>query len=233
MGSHSSIEVERPDSVDFFFDLMCPWAYQTSIWIREVREQTGLAIRWRFFSLEAINLVAGKRHPADRAWSYGWSQMRIAALLRRQGEDVVDRWYEVMGRAFHEDAVRTHDPEIHRGLLVEHGFGGDVLDEALADPTTSDEVRADHDFIVREHGGFGVPILLFPDDRCIFGPVVVPAPRGADAERLWDATLAFNDFPHLYEMRHPKTGDDLRLIARTFEPYLTARAWNSVENPAP
>ena len=34
---------------------MCPWAYQTSKWIREVRVQNGLEIRWRFFSLEEIN----------------------------------------------------------------------------------------------------------------------------------------------------------------------------------
>jgi 2-hydroxychromene-2-carboxylate isomerase len=229
----SSIEVQRPASIEFFFDLMCPWAYQGSVWIRDVRERTGLDIRWRFFSLEEINLVAGKKHPWERPWSFGWGQMRVAALLRRRSQAEVDRWYEVFGRAFHEDGVRTFDPRIHRQLLDEHGFGAEVLDEAISDPTTTDEVRADHDFIVGTHGGFGVPILLFPDGRSIFGPVVVPAPRGEDAERLWDVTLAFNDVPRLYEMRHPKTRADLHEIATIFEPYLTARAWNTVENPAP
>jgi 2-hydroxychromene-2-carboxylate isomerase len=231
--THSTIEVERPASIEFFFDLMCPWAYQGAVWIREVRARTGLDIGWRFFSLEEINRVEGKKHPWERDWSYGWGQMRVAALLRRRGQADVDRWYEIMGRAFHVDGIRTHDQDIHRALLEEHGFGAATLDEALADPTTSDEVRADHDFIVRENGGFGVPILLFPDGRSIFGPVVVPAPVGDEAERLWDATLAWNEFPHVYEMRHPKTRDDLMLIATTFEPYLTARAWNTIENPAP
>jgi hypothetical protein len=78
-----------------------------------------------------------------------------------------------------------------------------------------------------------VPILLFDDGRAIFGPVVVPSPRGDEAVALWDATLAFNAFPHLYEMRHPKTRTDLEGIARTFEPYLTARAWKTIENAAP
>ena len=43
-----------PTSVDFHFDVMCPFAYQTSKWIRSVREQTGLTINWRFFSLEEM-----------------------------------------------------------------------------------------------------------------------------------------------------------------------------------
>ncbi|MGB0210562.1 MAG: hypothetical protein ACPGCX_10805, partial [Ilumatobacteraceae bacterium] len=44
-----------PTSVDFHFDPLCPYAYQTSKWIRAVREQIGIEISWRFFSLEEIN----------------------------------------------------------------------------------------------------------------------------------------------------------------------------------
>ena len=34
-----------PAWVDFHFDVMCPYAYQTSLWIREVRDQTGLTVQ--------------------------------------------------------------------------------------------------------------------------------------------------------------------------------------------
>ncbi len=61
---------------------MCPFAYQTAKWIREVRRHNGLEIDWKFFSLEEINRVEGKKHPWEREWSYGWSMMRIGALLR-------------------------------------------------------------------------------------------------------------------------------------------------------
>src|SRR5580765_4946749 len=44
-----------PTEIDFYFDPMCPWAYQTSVWIREVRSLVGLDITWKFFSLEEIN----------------------------------------------------------------------------------------------------------------------------------------------------------------------------------
>ena len=78
--------------VDFHFDVMCPWAYQTSVWMREVRRLTDVDVRWRFFSLEEINRVEGKKHPWERAWSYGWSMLRIAALLKRRDEKLVDAW---------------------------------------------------------------------------------------------------------------------------------------------
>ncbi len=49
-----------PESVTFYFDPMCPYAYQSSMWIREVRAIVDLDVTWRFFSLEEVNLVDGK-----------------------------------------------------------------------------------------------------------------------------------------------------------------------------
>jgi len=50
-----------PNEVDFHFDVMCPWAYQTSLWMRDVRDQLDLKVNWKFFSLEEINLREGKK----------------------------------------------------------------------------------------------------------------------------------------------------------------------------
>nr|WP_291827345.1 DsbA family protein [Candidatus Microthrix sp.] len=162
--------------MDFHFDVLCPYAYQTSKWIRTVRDQVGIDVNWRFFSLEEINRVAGKKHPWEREWSYGWSIMRIGALLRRRSNDDLDRWYERTGRALHEDGHRPHDPEVARHLLDELGLDPGLVDTALADASTHDEVRADHDRVVAS-GGYGVPTLFFDDpvfgERCLFGPVLI------------------------------------------------------------
>lgn len=87
--------------VDFHFDPMCPFAYQTSLWVRDVREQLGITINWRFFSLEEINRVEGKKHPWERDWSYGWSLMRIGALLGRTDMSLLDQWYAAIGHELH------------------------------------------------------------------------------------------------------------------------------------
>lgn len=212
---------------------MCPFAYQTSLWLREVRDTRGLEVRWRFFSLEEINLEEGQRHPWERDWAYGFSQMRVGALLRRQGQPLVDDWYAAVGRAFFVDERPTHTPEVHRQILDEIGVGGDVLDEALADPTTAEEVRADHDEVVATHGGHGVPTIVFDTGMVLFGPVVAPAPTGEAAMRLWDLVCAWGDVPHLFEVRKPKTPADMEHLATQFAPYLRARAWRSVARPAP
>jgi 2-hydroxychromene-2-carboxylate isomerase len=213
--------------VDFHFDVMCPFAYQTSLWIREVREEIGLEVRWRFFSLEEINRGEGKRHPWERSWSYGWSLLRIAALLRRRDMALVDAWYERAGSALHREGRRPHDPDIARELLAEIGIDSDVVDEALADESTHAEVRADHDRVVAA-GGFGVPTMFFPDGQALFGPVLVDPPSGEAAVRLWEVVTGMLDFPRCYELQRPKSKADLEVIAESLQPYLAARDWKSV-----
>ena len=223
---------ERPTGVDFHFDIMCPYAYQTSLWMRNVRTETGLDIRWKFFSLEEINRGEGKKHPWERDWSYGWSMMRIGALLRRKDMDLLDRWYAEAGKALHEDGRKPHRPEVAEAILDEMGLDPGLVAEAIADPTTADEVKAEHDRVVAR-GGWGVPTLLFDDDQMLFGPVLVYPPAGAAAVRLWDLTTGWLEFPHLYELQRPKSAADMDAIATAFSSYLEARDWFSVQNPTP
>ncbi len=216
-----------PASVDFHFDIMCPYAYQTSLWIRDVRAQTGLTVNWRFFSLEEINRKEGKKHPWERDWSYGWSMMRIGALLRRNSMEDLDAWYGRAGKALHVDGHKPHEKAVAEHLLAELGFDPGLVEAAIADPTTNDEVLAEHRRVV-DADGYGVPTMFFPDGQCLFGPVLLDPPTGQAAVRLWDAVLAWTEFPHLYELQRPKTRADELLIAETFRPYLEARDWVSI-----
>lgn len=223
---------DEPRSVEFFLDPMCPWAYQASLWIREVRQATGLEIAWRFFSLEEINRPDDRPHPWERPWAWGWSQMRVGAYLRRDGQDLADRWYAAVGEAFFERAVPTQHREVQAEVLDGAGLDPAAVEAAVADPTTNDEVLADHEAAVAI-GGFGVPILMFPDGANLFGPSVAPAPRGEEAVRLWGLVLAWREFPNLHEMQRPKSPADWERIADLFAPYLEARDWQTIQNPAP
>jgi 2-hydroxychromene-2-carboxylate isomerase len=214
--------------VDFHFDIMCPYAYQTSLWMREVRDTMGVEVRWRFFSLEEINRQEGKKHPWEREWTYGWSMMRIGAFLRRSSTDLLDRWYATAGRALHVEGRKPHRPEVAEELVAEMGLDPSTVKAAIADPTTGDEVLAEHMSVV-EKGGFGVPTLVFAEGQALFGPVLVDPPTGPAARRLWELVTGWLEFPHLYELQRPKTSADVDAIVEAFAPYLEARDWLSIQ----
>ena len=162
--------------MDFHFDVMCPWAYQTSLWMRDVRDQLDLKVNWKFFSLEEINLREGKKHPWEREWSYGWSMMRIGVILRRMDMSLLDDWYALAGRALHVDGNRPHNPDVAKHLLEQIGADPSIVEQSIDDESTHSEIKAEHDRVV-ETGGFGVPTLFFPDGQAFFGPVLLDPPK--------------------------------------------------------
>ena len=220
-------------AVDFHFDIMCPWAYQASIWMRDVRDQLGLQVRWRFFSLEEINRAEGKKHPWEREWSYGWSMMRVGALLQRIDPALLDRWYYAAGTALHVEGRKPHRPEVAEELIsAELGLDPALVRQAIEDPTTTDDVRADHERVT-SLGGWGVPTLVFADDTALFGPVLIDPPTGDAAVRLWQLMTGWLEFPKLYEVQRPKQAGDLESIATAFRPYLEARDWITIQKETP
>jgi 2-hydroxychromene-2-carboxylate isomerase len=221
----------EPSQVDFHFDVMCPWAFQASLWMRDVREQLGLSVGWRFFSLEEVNRAEGKKHPWEREWSYGWSMMRVGALLRRMDPVLLDRWYLAAGTGLHVHGRKPHRREVAEQLMAELGLDPVLVGKAIDDPSTHDEVMADHDRVL-SLGGWGVPTLVF-GDTALFGPVLIEPPAGEAAVRLWRLMTGWLEFGHLYEVRRPKRQADMADIARTFKPYLEARDWITIQKDAP
>jgi len=224
--------MEEPRGVDFHFDIMCPYAYQTSLWMREVRDLAGVDVRWRFFSLEEINRAEGKKHPWEREWSYGWSMMRIGAYLRRQDAGLGDRWYESAGRALHVEGRKPHRPEVAEEILGEMGLDPGMVRASIDDPSTADEVRSEHETVLSK-GGFGVPTLIFDDGQALFGPVLVNPPTGKEALRLWELVTGWLEFSNVYELQRPKSAADIDTIATAFTPYLDARDWFTVQRDTP
>ena len=152
--------------------------------------------------------------------------MRIGALLRRTDMALLDSWYAAIGHELHTLGGKPHDPEVARRLLGDIGADPAILDEALADPTTHDDVRAEHQRVV-DAGGYGVP-TLFMDGQCLFGPVLIDPPTGPAALKLWDVVTGMAELPHVYELQRPKSAADAELIGKSLRPYLDGRDWVSI-----
>ena len=157
-----------PTEVDFHFDVMCPWAYQTSLWMRDVRDQLGLTVNWKFFSLEEINLREGKKHPWERDWSYGWSMMRIGVILRRLDMNLLDQWYAVAGKALHVDGnlkIVGNDPRIkidgdvdsHPGLeFYENGTRKWIIFNNYGDDSLDFKTNSNTRMVINQDGTVGI-----------------------------------------------------------------------------
>ena len=112
-------------------------------------------------------------------------------------------------------------------LLDTLGVESTLFDEALTDPSTHDAIRADHQRVL-DAGGFGVPTMFLPGGQCLFGPVLVDPPTGAQALTLWEVVTGMASLPHVYELQRPKSSADSALIGESLRPYLRGRDWVSI-----
>ena len=159
--------------------------------------------------------------------------MRVGALLGRIDPALLDRWYYAAGTALHVQGRKPHRREVAEELLAgQLGLDPALVRQAVEDPSTTDEVRADHERLTGL-GGWGVPTLVFDGDRALFGPVLIEPPDGAAAVRLWQLMTGWLEFPNLYEVQRPKSQPDLQAIAAAFRPYLEARDWITIQKETP
>ncbi|MDE3205088.1 MAG: hypothetical protein KGQ66_12835 [Acidobacteriota bacterium] len=93
--------------LDFYFDPICPFAWMTSKWVRQVAEQRSYAVEWRFISLRMVN--AGVDYAThfppgyEKSHSAGLALLRVAAAVRgTTGTAGVAAYYEAVGTAIFE-----------------------------------------------------------------------------------------------------------------------------------
>jgi hypothetical protein len=185
--------------LEFFFDAVCPWAWVTSRWVKEVQRQRDYAVTWRFISLKFINehRTEDWYTPEYRATHMaGLYVHRVADQVRQElGNDAVGELYTACGTAFHPGKRR---PEINadpttfmREMLTAAKLPMSYAEEAL-NPAHDDFVKGETDLAFSRTGdGVGTPIITFhpgeANEGSFFGPVIASIPKGDEALRLWDA----------------------------------------------
>ena len=98
-----------PYDVEFFFDPGCPFAWQTSRWIRRVTELRDVKVGWRFISLAYINEGNEPNEQMKQAHARTRAYHRICAAARdRLGNDAVGDLYRAYGDRFWSTRGRGH-----------------------------------------------------------------------------------------------------------------------------
>lgn len=185
---------------EFFFDPVCPWAWITSRWVKEVQSQRDYEVSWKFIALRFVNEARGygENSQYEQIHNAGLRALRVASAARAHGGNpAVDAYYSRLGNALHNEG--------NREMLVgsAHEFISRILAEAslptdlatALDETTHDELIRHETEAALERAGrdVGTPIITFfpntPQAASLFGPVVPRIPRGQEALTLWDAVV--------------------------------------------
>jgi predicted DsbA family dithiol-disulfide isomerase len=184
-------------------DPTCPWAWQTSTWIRGLRNAGVVDVEWALFSLE---LQALPDVPFDQAASRGGTALRALALARSEGGNAAfENLYVAIGRRVHVEGVRI-SPDIVRAAGREQAIP-DVVERSSSN-TWAEAVENDF-AAAQQEGVFGVPTLAIDGGKPLFGPVVARAPEAGDALTLWEHVRWLarrDDFYELKRWRDRKPG---------------------------
>jgi hypothetical protein len=197
----------------FYFDPVCPFAWMTSKWVRQVATQREYAVDWRFISLRLLNAHVdyAAQFPPDYEAGHtdGLRLLRVTARARAEhGRAVIGPLYEAFGRRIFEveappGSGRRGTRELAEPALSEAGLPVSLVD-ALDDASWDEEIQTETDEALALTGkDVGTPILHFrpPEGVAFFGPVISRLPDDAQAVALWDHVVGLASFPGFAELK--------------------------------
>ena len=190
--------------VTLHIDPCCPWAWLTSRWLAEVEKVRPIRVVTRLIDLAEAN--RGKEEGRIRdSHEAGERASRVLVQARREGGDAaLSRLYTEMGEAYQERAEPLGDAAVLRACATAAGLDPGLVDRALDDPGTLEELLAEHR-AAAERGAFGAPTLTVDGAAPIFGPVVDERIGGEAAGELWDHTVWMVRHGAFFELKRERT----------------------------
>ena len=140
-----------------------------------------------------------------------WQPVRVVtAAWQKHGAEVLGPLYTALGTRIHN---KGEGPTARGDRRRAGGRRPARLPDRVRRPVDFEfdaELRASHKEGIDKVGqDVGTPVIAVPgadgEQIAFFGPVVTPAPKGEDAGRLWDGTLAVASVPGFYEIKRTRT----------------------------
>ncbi|GII91680.1 mycothiol-dependent nitroreductase Rv2466c family protein [Sinosporangium siamense] len=198
--------------VDFWFDPACPWAWQTSRWVREVQKVRPISVRWHLMSLTVLNEDKDIPDEYREGIKSTIRSVRVfAAAADKYGEQILDPLYVALGTRLHPQQPPEKWDEWRERLddMIVDSLASLDLDPDLAKAQWSEEfdqaVRVSHNKGIGLVGQeVGTPIISV-GGTAFFGPVISSSLKGEDAGRLWDGVLLVAGTEGFYELKRSRT----------------------------
>lgn len=196
------------EKITFWFDVSCPFCWQTSRWIKEVEKVRDVEVDWVPMSLSVLNEGRDLDPGYMENMKANWGPARVFAAVKTEHPEKVDALYAAMGTIVHpggEGGKRgygAYDDVIKRAL---DEVGLPEYAEVANTDKWDDALRAFHQQAMDAVGDeVGAPVIAF-GDTAFFGPVITRVPTGEEAGKLFDASVSLAEFPYFFELKRTRT----------------------------
>lgn len=188
-------------TVDFWFDPLCPWAWMASRWMLEVEKVRPVRTVFHVMSLSVLNEGRDLDEDYQREMDAGWIGSRAAIGVElAHGSAGLREFYTAIGTRYHPGRQTKGDISVVKAALREVGFDESIADRAAAGEWDA-ELRASHLAGMGPVGDqVGTPVIHI-NGKALFGPVISPAPKGEAAGELFDGVSKVTAADGFFELK--------------------------------
>ena len=200
-------DAQDVETMQFYFDPLCPWAWITSRWMVEVEKVRPVKVDWKVMSLAYLNLIQHEGQNLSPEYlermAKAWGPIRVvAAAAADAGPSILGPLYTAIGTRLHNQG-RRDDPTVVPEALAELGLPAFLIDAAETDEF-DDAIKKSHHEAFDEIGtDVGTPVIRIRG-KAIFGPVMTPAPKGEAAGELWDGMVLVCKTDGFFELKRSR-----------------------------
>lgn len=191
-------------TVDLWFDPVCPWAWMTSRWLLEVEKVRDVHVDFHIMSLAVLNegrdVPPGYRELLDAAWA----GVRVAMEVERtHGQEALRAFYTAIGTRYHPGGQPKERATLE-AALTDAGLPVDLAEAGYTDARDDDLRRSHHEGMDPVGDEVGTPVIRI-NGTSLFGPVISPAPKGEEAGDLFDGVVKVTAYDGFFELKRTRT----------------------------